>query len=94
MPITYLLNDYSSKSYTNLPIDYLRWTTVLFKSNATNTIGTVLAYVTNCHNRWHLTEFKCEDYVKLNLKKCERSVLCHFRTGILPLRVETGRYVG
>ena len=40
------------------------------------------------------TEFKCEDYVKLNLKKCERSVLCQFRTGILPLRVETGRYVG
>ena len=40
------------------------------------------------------TEFKCEDYVKLNVKKCKRSVLCQFRTGILPLRVETGRYVG
>lgn len=39
-------------------------------------------------------EHKCEDYVKLNLKKCERSVLCQFRTGILPLRIETSRYIG
>ena len=36
----------------------------------------------------------CEDYVNLNLKKHERSMLCQLRLGILPLRVETGRYVG
>jgi hypothetical protein len=32
--------------------------------------------------------------VKLNLRKYERSLLSQFRCGILPLRVETGRYVG
>ena len=30
----------------------------------------------------------------LNLKKYERSLLCHLRFGILPLRLETGRYIG
>ena len=29
-----------------------------------------------------------------NLLKHERSLLCQFRTGILPLRIETGIYVG
>jgi hypothetical protein len=37
---------------------------------------------------------KCEPYVKLNLAKNERSLLCQLRVGILPLRIETGRYVG
>ena len=36
---------------------------------------------------------KCEEYVCLNLKKYERSLLSHLRFGILPLRVETGRYI-
>ena len=40
------------------------------------------------------TDFKCEEYVSTNLAKYERSVLCQLRTGILPLRIETGRYVG
>lgn len=40
------------------------------------------------------TDFKCEDYVRLNLTKYERSLLCQFRCGILPLRIETGRYIG
>jgi hypothetical protein len=40
------------------------------------------------------TEFTCEEYVKLNLKRNERALFAQFRTGILPLRVETGRYVG
>jgi hypothetical protein len=39
-------------------------------------------------------EFKTEEYLLLNLKKNERSLLAQFRTGILPLRIETGRYVG
>ena len=40
------------------------------------------------------SEFKCEDYVRMNLSKHERSLLCQFRSGILPLRIETGRYAG
>ena len=39
-------------------------------------------------------EFKCEKYLSLALKKNERSLLAQFRTGILPLRIETGRYLG
>ena len=38
--------------------------------------------------------FKCEDYVMMDLKKHERSIFAQFRCGILPLRIETGRYVG
>jgi len=38
--------------------------------------------------------FKTEQYVNLNLQKNERSLLAQFRCGILPLRVETGRYIG
>ena len=35
-----------------------------------------------------------EKYIQINLAKNERSVLAQLRCGILPLRVETGRYVG
>lgn len=38
--------------------------------------------------------FNQEQYVKLNLTKVERSHLAQFRCGILPLRIETGRYIG
>ena len=38
--------------------------------------------------------FKCEQYVVTNLKKNERSILCQFRCGILPIIIETGRYIG
>ena len=38
--------------------------------------------------------FGCEQYVVNNLKKYERSILCQFRCGILPIRIETGRYIG
>ena len=40
------------------------------------------------------TDFKCEQYVLLKLKKCERSIMAQFRFRILPLRIETGRYTG
>ena len=30
----------------------------------------------------------------LDLRGCERSILCQFRTGVLPLHIETGRYTG
>ena len=39
-------------------------------------------------------EFTCENYVTLNLMKSERSTMCQLRSGILPLRIETGRYIG
>ena len=38
--------------------------------------------------------FKVEHYVQLNLNKHERAILAQFRCGILPIRIETGRYVG
>lgn len=38
--------------------------------------------------------FQIEPYVKMNLSKSERSMMAQFRCGILPLRIETGRYVG
>ncbi len=37
---------------------------------------------------------RCEEYVQTNLSKYERSLFCQFRIGILPLRIETGRYTG
>ena len=33
-------------------------------------------------------------HVKINLKRRERSVLAQFRLGILPIRIETGRFIG
>ena len=38
--------------------------------------------------------FTTEYYIKLNLRKNERSLLAQLRCGILPLRIETGRYIG
>ena len=40
------------------------------------------------------SSFKTEEYVTLNIRKNERSLLAQLRMGILPLRIETGRYVG
>ena len=40
------------------------------------------------------TEFKTEEYVKLNMYKNERSIMCQFRSGVLPLRNEMGRFIG
>ncbi len=39
------------------------------------------------------TEFELENYVKLNLNRKNRSLLAQFRLGVLPLRIETGRFV-
>ena len=36
--------------------------------------------------------YQVENYVKLNMHRSLRSVIAQFRCGILPLRVETGRY--
>ena len=38
--------------------------------------------------------YMTEEYVKINLKRNERSVLAQFRLGILPIRIETGRFIG
>ena len=39
-------------------------------------------------------EFCQEQYTVLNLKRNERSLLSQLRCGILPIRIETGRYTG
>ena len=57
-------------------------------SNDIQTVAKLRTY------RMFKTEFKCENYITLNLRKNERSALCQFRCGILPLRIETGRYIG
>ena len=38
--------------------------------------------------------FKTETYLTMNLNRNERSVMAQFRCGVLPLRIETGRFVG
>ena len=40
------------------------------------------------------TAFGRENYVVLDMPKQLRSILAQFRCGILPLRIETGRYHG
>ena len=40
------------------------------------------------------TAYQTEEYIKLNLNRSERSILAQFRCGVLPLRIETGRFVG
>ena len=40
------------------------------------------------------TEYECEKYVGYDLSKSQRSLCAQFRSGILPLHVETGRYTG
>ncbi len=35
-----------------------------------------------------------EEYVKMNLIRTTRSFIAQFRIGILPLHIETGRFVG
>ena len=37
-------------------------------------------------------EFYAEKYVELNLSRCERAKMAQLRLGILPLRIETGRF--
>lgn len=39
-------------------------------------------------------DFGLENYVSFNLSKAERSHMAQLRSGILPLRIETGQYVG
>ena len=39
-------------------------------------------------------EFKTEEYIKMNLQRNEHSILAQFCCGILPVRIETGRFVG
>ena len=54
----------------------------------TLTVPKLRSYVT------YKTTYCSEKYVSLNLKRNERSLLAQFRCGILPLRIETGRYIG
>ena len=40
------------------------------------------------------SEFKTEEYIKMNLQRNKYSILAQFCCGILPIRTETGRFVG
>ena len=37
-------------------------------------------------------EYKCENYVAMNLSRSLRSYIAQIRCGVLPLHIETGRY--
>ena len=52
------------------------------------TVPTLRTYIT------FKTSYTAEKYVLMNLNRSERSILAQFRRGILPLRIETGRYIG
>ena len=45
-------------------------------------------------NSIRFTVFGIENYLLSTLSKGEKSYFAQFRCGILPLRVETGRYIG
>ena len=38
--------------------------------------------------------YNMENYLSMNIPKSQRSLLAQFRCGILPVRIETGRYRG
>ena len=38
--------------------------------------------------------FETEKYLTINLTRSEGSVMAQFRCGVLPLSIETGRFVG
>ena len=38
-------------------------------------------------------DFGVEKYLELNISKYEKSLLSQLRYGVLPLRIETGRFV-
>lgn len=40
------------------------------------------------------TNFKTENFLEMNISKSQRSIMAQFRCGILPIRIETGRYKG
>ncbi len=37
-------------------------------------------------------DYKTEDYIRIRLGSIHRAILAEFRSGILPLRIETGRW--
>ncbi len=44
--------------------------------------------------RMYKHDLYTEEYVKINLTRTTRSFIAQFRIGILPLHIETGRFVG
>ena len=64
-------------------------TASLYSTNWFNNVTTVpklRSYIT------FKSEFKTENYLLMNLSRKERSPMAQLRCGILPLRIETGRY--
>jgi hypothetical protein len=68
-----------------------------FKCQWSDTVNKVQARTGNGGNKLRTyklfkTEFKTESYVKMILPTKHRSSLCKFRSGVAPLRIETGRF--
>ena len=57
-------------------------------SHKIQTVSKLRTYIT------FKTSYNVEKYVLMNLNRRERSIFAQFRIGILPLRIETGRYIG
>ncbi len=85
-----LLDSFNQKTTVNLPRaeEKLKQCYNRLWSNSVNNTPKLRTY------KLFKDQFSLEEYITLNLPKYERSLLAQLRCGILPLRVETGRYVG
>ena len=83
-------DSFRSKSKINLET-FRRKITEMHSVNWSDSVQTVSKLRTY---RTFKTTFSQEKYLTINLSKVERSHLAQLRFGILPLRIETGRYIG
>jgi len=84
-----LLNNFENKSAVDL-----NWAKLnAYSTHSESWIQTVQSSPKLRTYKLFKNTFETEHYIKLNLKKHERSMLAQFRCGILPLRIETGRDV-
>ena len=84
-----LLNNFNNKSAVDLNCAKLN----AYSIHSESWIQTVQSSPKLRTYKLFKNTFETENYLKLNLTKHERSMLSQFRCGILPLRIETGRYV-
>lgn len=86
--------DYSTKSVIKgvkarlMALDASTWKTELFNDRNNPNGNKLRTY------RLYKNELKSEPYVSVSMQRSHRSILAKFRSGSLPLFVETGRYNG
>lgn len=78
---------------TNSSINIQDFKSKLSNTNRTNWLNTLDTKPKLRTYKQFKTEYKSELYVTSNLDKFERSLIAQLRLGILPLHIETGRYV-